>query len=556
MSSCSDDDEALDGDCEIRVDHWSNPPSPEKALKQRAAESASSSSESENESPQPRKGKKKPTKKKAPAPPRGNHAATTLNAARRGSPSASELQAARAAAAASVNTPATETTTTTHGSKKASPPGSTTARRPQKKKKQAAIRVKGRVHATRSKIFHLHRMNPEQKKFVEDRDAKNNFRLFGTVVAGRGSVDFDVFPHNNRRVSGLDRRRLIAVGKDEEEVQRRDDDDDFATIEKAAKKPSPEKISIKNFIELGEDVIADADHFDYACGEEPHQFIKWLVLPDGVHVTEAEDPMVCPTELESKVVVECEPDACADIFFKHFFPDVTGHGKRMDEHCESVDAPFCQTCQHEKMKFHDEDAEDPYWIIKQCHLLMIAAVTEADVGIANLWKTGKTCGRRLQADFGQCTPVNWFRAFCSACPFMWCDTKWWHKAKRDLDWDVFKPCLKNMMDKRKQLFVAVLIVLDESMFAWKPKSSKTDGAPNLTFEPRKPVDLGTQIRDAVECLAGVIICGDILELPEVQRQKKHFCCDPDNSTRAITSMPREEEMPAHTAEVLRQVEES
>lgn len=62
--------------------------------------------------------------------------------------------------------------------------------------------------------------------------------------------------------------------------------------------------------------------------------------------------------------------------------------------------------------------------------------------------------------------------------------------KRDKEWDVFKPALKEYNEKRRALIEVMICVLDESMSGWKPKTSKTGGMPNVSFEPRKPVDLG------------------------------------------------------------------
>jgi len=51
----------------------------------------------------------------------------------------------------------------------------------------------------------------------------------------------------------------------------------------------------------------------------------------------------------------------------------------------------------------------------------------------------------------------------------------------------------------------VLLMLDESMSAWRPKTSKYGGLPNYTFEPRKPVPLGTMFKNAVECITGIFM---------------------------------------------------
>jgi len=81
-----------------------------------------------------------------------------------------------------------------------------------------------------------------------------------------------------------------------------------------------------------------------------------------------------------------------------------------------------QTVREEKIHFHQEGVdEDPDWVVKQCYLLMIAAVTEAEVGVDNLWKRGESGGRHKHPDFGQYVPKNVFKAFSCAAAFVFAE---------------------------------------------------------------------------------------------------------------------------------------
>jgi len=80
--------------------------------------------------------------------------------------------------------------------------------------------------------------------------------------------------------------------------------------------------------------------------------------------------------------------------------------------------------------------------------------------------------------------IGSYICFQAACSFVWCDEKWWYQDPRDLDWDVFRPTLESFNNKQKALFIVTIVLLDESMFAWKPKTSKHGGLPDLTFKPR------------------------------------------------------------------------
>jgi hypothetical protein len=175
----------------------------------------------------------------------------------------------------------------------------------------------------------------------------------------------------------------------------------------------------------------------------------------------------------------------------------------------------------------------------------------------------KTCGSKVKsggrhnfANFGQYMPINYFRAFQCAAALMFSDESHWFKENRDKPWEIFLPCLESYNMKRRNLFQTVLLMLDESMSGWRPKTSKLGGLPNITFEPRKPIPLGTMMRNSAECLAGCIVYQDVVQAPELQQKKDFFYSDFDGRIPEITSLPgsgKQVEMSAHTAEVLRLV---
>ena len=104
-------------------------------------------------------------------------------------------------------------------------------------------------------------------------------------------------------------------------------------------------------------------------------------------------------------------------------------------------------------------------------------------------------------------PKNYFKAFKAAAPFAFCEKKWWYCNKRDRDWPIFQPVMDSLNKKRQDLFSIVLLMLDESMSQWCPKTTKTGWLPNVRHEPRKPGPLGTQFKNAVECLSGCFSVG-------------------------------------------------
>jgi hypothetical protein len=56
-------------------------------------------------------------------------------------------------------------------------------------------------------------------------------------------------------------------------------------------------------------------------------------------------------------------------------------------------------------------------------LLMLAAVTESDVGVENLWKKGKSKGRHNFANFGKYMPQNMFKMWQASAVYMFSDKK-------------------------------------------------------------------------------------------------------------------------------------
>ncbi len=63
---------------------------------------------------------------------------------------------------------------------------------------------------------------------------------------------------------------------------------------------------------------------------------------------------------------------------------VAGHAKIIDTYLSDPRAGYHDTVVKDKIVFHDENASDPYWMVRQCHLFMIASATEVVNGVENL----------------------------------------------------------------------------------------------------------------------------------------------------------------------------
>ncbi|KAL7525905.1 hypothetical protein ACHAXR_002386, partial [Thalassiosira sp. AJA248-18] len=221
------------------------------------------------------------------------------------------------------------------------------------------------------------------------------------------------------------------------------------------------------------------------------------------------------------------------------------------------DVRFCyhSTVVSDKITFHRPDDDDPDSLLKLCITLMIASSLEVDNGVENLWKRGDSDGWKEHANFGQYIPKNYFKVFCAAFPFLWVKEDeqhlYWYKNPDDMPWELILGFMDEYNKKRNNLLSVVFLVLDEAMSGFRPKTSKTGGLPNLTHEPRKPVDLGTMLKDGAEGKTGIFAYHDIVQDLNNQRRKKYLVGDEDETR---SHMPKGEDILQHVAECLRQCE--
>ena len=181
--------------------------------------------------------------------------------------------------------------------------------------------------------------------------------------------------------------------------------------------------------------------------------------------------------------------------------------------------------------------------LKVCVTLVIAASLEVEHGIENLWATSAD-GFKDPPDYGKYIPVHYFRAFVCGFPHLWSPEELWYS--NNIPWESFKPFVDAFNQKRRDLVRTVYLLMDESMSAWRPKTSATGGLPNITFEPRKPKPLGTMFKNGVEATTGIMVTQDVVEGSAAQSDKKYV--------GDLSSLPKKEPIMAHVAETLRQCE--
>jgi hypothetical protein len=117
--------------------------------------------------------------------------------------------------------------------------------------------------------------------------------------------------------------------------------------------------------------------------------------------------------------------------------------------------------------------------MNQCYLLIIAASTELKNGIENLWKSGMKQMRCSYPDSGHFMGINKMQAFCSAAPYAWADENYWYLPDCNTPWDMFLPCICGFCERCQCLIKTIMVILDESMSGWRPKTSILGGLPNI-----------------------------------------------------------------------------
>jgi hypothetical protein len=256
---------------------------------------------------------------------------------------------------------------------------------------------------------------------------------------------FNVLPANNNIVENITRSKLtvLAPGDEEsaEQIKNATQADVLQEIMSADKqKLTPVTKSQQEFMNLSTETLKAATSFAMFWGKGNDDYDLWEILGDMKHITDNEFK---PPETEN--VVHTGFDFRTDNFtqnvFQHVFPSIAAHAKIIDKYLSGKRAPYFETVKNDKIVFHDPDDADPVWKVKNCYLLLIAAATEVENGIENLWKRGRVGNHRYFPAFGMFMTMNEMKVFRSAAPFFWAQEEFWYLPQRDAPWDVFIPCL-------------------------------------------------------------------------------------------------------------------
>ena len=423
------------------------------------------------------------------------------------------------------------------------------------KSRQPAVKKGCRIKVRRSHICHL--LPPHLQECLS-RNHPNHHNCCGTVVSktvgvkARHDLQLDAF-RNNEIATGLRRNVFRTLPKNADEpmcdarylaVHERE-----AEAADADAKDELEYKTEKEFSELPKEDLLAAESFTHQFKNKRIAPIVWKIHSPDDEISDCKVFSKLRKKRDEGPTISSELDfkkSNADFFLDHMWPSMEGFGKRLDEHCRDERSECCVTVKDRRLKFEDQDNDDPDWKVKQAVLSLIEGSVASGIGIDQCWRTGLSQPGLEAADFGKHFEKNEFRAIVAALPHMWCH-------KRDKPWDVFAPFVDAWNKKQQRLFDECdLALADESMIAWVPKTSKLGGLPNCTFEPRKPTPLGTMLKDTAEIKTGILLNTDPLMSPSIQ-DKKTFASkkshSPEHAGTAASHL-------GHAAETLRQAHHS
>jgi len=425
--------------------------------------------------------------------------------------------------------------------------------------RQPPVKPGSRIKCRRSQIFHC--LSPNLQKYLP-REDPNYQNYFGSVVRKNKKrkdpthdIRLDIFADNEiaTNLRG-DCFRTFNPDNDEIPVDPKylKNNEEEAVLVDEEIKDAVETVCEKDFVSQDRQTLLTAKTFTHKYNQKKEP-VNWTILSADEHVTNCDKFKDILDDVEDGPKISSALDfnlSHGEFFLKHMWPDMTGFGRRIDKYHASVESKYFNTVKDRKIKINCPDMEDPDFKVKQAVLLVVKSTVVPGTGVDQFFRCGTLPGSNeniYYPDFGKFMDINEFKVIVHA--YMWGDKNLWYRDQRDVPWDIFMPFIDAWNEKQRGLFVHFRQVLvDESMVGRVPKESKLGGLPNYTYESRKPVPLGTMLKDASELATGILVHTDPLMTPLIQSVKMFatqplFAPDVDHKF---------EPQPAHTAEMLRQ----
>ena len=182
--------------------------------------------------------------------------------------------------------------------------------------------------------------------------------------------------------------------------------------------------------------------------------------------------------------------------WQHLYPG------NMDTHVARINAAMSKEGKRTRAKHVPLDTDEYMTFIG----LMHAAQCETQRG-RSLWED-KTTGYTRSANFDDFMPRSRFELLKKTVAFAFADVTTKHKDVWYMMTDGVTGYNEN---RRRTIRAGKVLTMDELMAAFRPRTTKCGGLPNLSFIMRKPKPLGTEFKCVADGSTGIML---FLELQE------------------------------------------
>jgi hypothetical protein len=132
----------------------------------------------------------------------------------------------------------------------------------------------------------------------------------------------------------------------------------------------------------------------------------------------------------------------------------------------------------------------------------IVLATRIEGRKGNMWDRLEPEGYGKKVDMSQYMAEYRFKTIRAYIPFLFCDPS----READDPWWQFSLGIEEYNNNRQSTVKSSFLkIMDESMSAFRPQTTKTGNLPHLSKIDRKPEDLGTELKATADCATGLCI---------------------------------------------------
>jgi Transposase IS4 len=147
--------------------------------------------------------------------------------------------------------------------------------------------------------------------------------------------------------------------------------------------------------------------------------------------------------------------------------------------------------------------------------ILLAARIEGRKG--DMWEKNEPEGYAKKVDLSSFMTRSRFTDIRKWIPFLFADD-----AKREIDdWWQFSEAVNLYNENRaRRIITSMVLVLDESMSAFRPQTKKAGNLPHISYVERKPEDLGTEFKVVADSVIGCCLYLEIQKGSKLMRESE------------------------------------